>query len=371
VRDFSEEQFNQTLDLIYDAAVEAEGWPDAVRAVVEATNGMAGSLVIIDAAKQNIPASFDFGWPEGFFADYAVNHAPTDPRMISFLRQPDLEIYTDALLVSEETKRSHYVYDMGRKVAGMHHSFGARLLAQDGFHSTLIMARSKSQGEADESDVACLKSLLPHLRRSLTMARRLGEKTSLDSLDALSSGIVILDQSGHTTFVNRAIVRMAAERDGILLGKNNLVLASRDEDAAFRKLVGTLCQKRFQASALSRAALSVNRPSGKRPYSIVATPLPVAQAMFSGLSQSVLVCVSDPAATGHLTESTLAALFGLSPAESRLTINLVKYGSLQGAAIASGVTEGSARQYIKRILSKTGTIGQVDLVALVLGSVRL
>jgi len=65
----------------------------------------------------------------------------------------------------------------------------------------------------------------------------------------------------------------------------------------------------------------------------------------------------------------LVALFDLSPAEARLTISLVKCGALSAAAMECSLTEGSARQYMKRIFNKTGTRGQVELVALIMGSV--
>ena len=66
----------------------------------------------------------------------------------------------------------------------------------------------------------------------------------------------------------------------------------------------------------------------------------------------------------------MAALFAFTGAEARLVIGLVTRGSLASAAAACGLTEGSARQYMKRIFSKTDTRGQVELVALVMGTVR-
>jgi DNA-binding CsgD family transcriptional regulator len=69
-------------------------------------------------------------------------------------------------------------------------------------------------------------------------------------------------------------------------------------------------------------------------------------------------------------EDLIRRLFGLSPAQARLTALLVGGRSVKEAAGALGIAESSARQYLKVVFSKTGTRGQADLVRMV-GSVLL
>lgn len=54
--------------------------------------------------------------------------------------------------------------------------------------------------------------------------------------------------------------------------------------------------------------------------------------------------------------------FGLSPAQARLTMLLMTGQSVKDIAAGLGITDGSARQYLKLIYRKTGTRRQTDLV---------
>ncbi len=59
-------------------------------------------------------------------------------------------------------------------------------------------------------------------------------------------------------------------------------------------------------------------------------------------------------------------LYGLTRAESRLAAKLAQGRSLDEAAAMLNITTQTARGYIKRILGKTGTKRQVELVRLLL-----
>jgi DNA-binding CsgD family transcriptional regulator len=57
--------------------------------------------------------------------------------------------------------------------------------------------------------------------------------------------------------------------------------------------------------------------------------------------------------------------FGLSPRQAKLTALLFSGRSVKEAAGLLGITEGSARQYLKGIFRKTGARRQADLVRIV------
>ena len=58
----------------------------------------------------------------------------------------------------------------------------------------------------------------------------------------------------------------------------------------------------------------------------------------------------------------LMSVFGLTHAEARVALALLETRDIKGAAVQCGITVGSARQYLKRVFSKSNTTGQVDLV---------
>ncbi len=58
----------------------------------------------------------------------------------------------------------------------------------------------------------------------------------------------------------------------------------------------------------------------------------------------------------------LQKMFELTPAQAQLAALLFEGASVKQAAACLGITEGSARQYLRRIFVKTGTNRQLDLV---------
>jgi DNA-binding CsgD family transcriptional regulator len=61
-------------------------------------------------------------------------------------------------------------------------------------------------------------------------------------------------------------------------------------------------------------------------------------------------------------------MFTLSPTQARLAVTLFNGRSVKEAAEALGITEGTARQYLKQIFARTGARRQSDLVRIISGS---
>ena len=78
----------------------------------------------------------------------------------------------------------------------------------------------------------------------------------------------------------------------------------------------------------------------------------------------VLLILIDPLERREPTPALLKQLFGLTPAEARIAIELVRGHGLKGIASALRVSEGTVRTQLKAILAKTNTHRQADLVGL-------
>jgi DNA-binding CsgD family transcriptional regulator len=81
---------------------------------------------------------------------------------------------------------------------------------------------------------------------------------------------------------------------------------------------------------------------------------------------AALVSISDPESTPLPDDRTLREMFGLTPAEARLTRLLAEGTSLAEAAERLGLRRETARTRIKVIFDKTGTHRQAELVSLVM-----
>jgi DNA-binding CsgD family transcriptional regulator len=93
--------------------------------------------------------------------------------------------------------------------------------------------------------------------------------------------------------------------------------------------------------------------------------LPLDRSPFGEDAAAALVC-SDPDAAMADMGQQLQGMFGMTPAEARLTEALVQGQSLRQYADARRVTMSTVRTQLKAATGKTGTRRQADLVRIVL-----
>jgi len=79
---------------------------------------------------------------------------------------------------------------------------------------------------------------------------------------------------------------------------------------------------------------------------------------------AAIAFISDPQRRKRPRSETLSALFGLSPAESRVTILLADGKSLAEISQLLGVTRNTVKTQLSSIFSKTKTARQSQLIRL-------
>jgi len=176
------------------------------------------------------------------------------------------------------------------------------------------------------------------------------------ALDSLAAGVLVVDAEGHVLFMNRRGGELCAAGDGIVIGPDKVCRASTPaETARFHEMI------RQAAGGGSGGGMSLERP-------VFGSPLSAVVAAADGLRDAgaVAVYLRDPDDTRIPDPGELASIFGLTPAEAQITHSLSQGFALGEAAELSGVTIGTARNYLKRVFLKTGTSRQAELVKLVL-----
>ena len=114
--------------------------------------------------------------------------------------------------------------------------------------------------------------------------------------------------------------------------------------------------------------VAVSRPSGKRAYAVMVTPL-IAAPLGSVRDAVVAIFVADP--TGQMIggPEVLEDLYQLTHSEAELVRLLAAGLSLDEAAEGRGVSLNTARSHLKHVFAKTGTSRQGELVRLVISGV--
>ena len=186
-------------------------------------------------------------------------------------------------------------------------------------------------------------------------------------LDRLSIGVVVLQPNGEILFMNQSAVNILADEDGLSVGRENILKAahpdlSREILADCKLLVSGDLGEEGQTFALS-----IPRPSMKNDLKLIFTRYPSSP----GHEDQILLFLTDPEIQTLPTAEMLSRLFNLSPAEGRLARELASGKKVEEISEAMGITVSSVRTYLKRLMEKTGTSRQAELVRLLLSMPQL
>ena len=236
----------------------------------------------------------------------------------------------------------------------INHARAVHVAAASGGDAWLLLTRERE--DLGAADSALLAALAPHLTAALTVRAALGRAElragiAESALVLLGIGEVAFTASGQVLAADPEAERQLAFRadPGPLRRLQLLPETARALEAA--------CQALTEASSENRRLI----PLGTR--HLLLRPAP------SGSGAAVIgVIRSESSALPANAAPILAAIHGLSPREAALAIGLAQGETILEAGGRLGLTPETARNYSKRLYAKTGTSGQAQLVARVLGS---
>jgi DNA-binding CsgD family transcriptional regulator len=216
---------------------------------------------------------------------------------------------------------------------------------------------------------------LGHVRRSLEITTRLNvlllrNQTAEDALDRMRRGVLALDEAGRITFANAAARDIAAANDGLSIVQRRLRAADPAVQGRLAVLVGTVVGSRGRALDAAPPPLNVTRPSGRKPYLVLAVPFRGETPWSSAGHPAALCFVTDPEREIDISVARLAALYGFTPTEAEIVLALAKGRSLRAAATARGIGLSTARTHLQRVFDKVGVRSQMALVQVVTQAIR-
>lgn len=258
-----------------------------------------------------------------------------------------------------------------------HIAFRADLLAPQGLadmRSVRVTDQSSVEAwlvcsggrEIGASTGALLRSLVPHLRVAMRSfvsldRARFRSRVSIDAFGRLNFGWLTLDD--RCRVVDSANMERMFERSDLLRcgREGRLILASRAIDRAMTELV-----KRFASDPASRPkAFNLSRDPS---VDLLLAPLHGQLDQASARPVAIAYVSGDRSSSADRC-AQLADLFGLTPSEARLSWAMASGRSISEAACELGLSLETARNYSKKVYSKTGASGQPALVRIILTSV--
>jgi DNA-binding CsgD family transcriptional regulator len=342
-------------------------WRPALRGMVDLLGADHAMIAVHDTANGQSLLLEGAGMGDGDLSRFA---SPEAARwMEPFARAlPQAKVTKWSELVSDrQFERSAFYNEVVRPANG----FYALAARQELGTASVFLAvcRSKESHDFETGDTASLQAVLPLFAASLDLQRRLRltelRCSSLEqTLDRLATGVILLDAMARPVFVNAPAQVIAAAKDGLTLSASGLAADGPQQSKSLQRAI-TLALAAKSGGAITRLCLS--RPLRRSP--LVVNVVPIHRRKPSGrpadTAQAALFLV-DPESPPAIDADLLVAAFGFAPREAELAALVAGGAKLADAAARLGIGVGTARWYLKRVLEKTGTHHQAQLIHLIL-----
>jgi DNA-binding CsgD family transcriptional regulator len=171
----------------------------------------------------------------------------------------------------------------------------------------------------------------------------------------LEQGLAVTDRCGRVHFLNHA-ARAFIEQGLLRLEQGGLRGATPEDSAALRRIIA-------RCTAGDRGgSLRLESAGGTLLVAACAIPgslCPIAEG-------AVLLRLIDPAAPNLPDPGVLQDLFGFTPAEAALAVDILAGNDLAASATRRRITRNTARVHLRHLFEKTGTRRQAELMRLLL-----
>lgn len=355
------------VEKLYAAGTGELEWTEALAAVCQATGAKSANLTRIDPMDQRTSHFVVHGVDQGvvgvFVRDYQRDIFRLHPRMPHFARMEqgrcaqDLQWWSAA-----EMRRIPFFAELVHPAGIQHalHCFPRK--GSDGAAWVEVTLHFHRQAALEAGEPA-LAPLQDHLRRAYTLGEQLGAaqlrgRQYAEALDQVSDALASLDVQGRLVFANASARKLFAAGHGLSLARDGRIVLA-DPDA-----------RRCLARALTCCPVSsdpfVARRLDRRPLRLQLLPLGGADGRRGGAV--ALLTLRGPEAAQPTPLQMLQRSYRLTPAEAQLAQALATGVTLKRFAQQQELGYETVRTYLRRIMAKTGTHRQADLVRLVMGA---
>lgn len=252
-------------------------------------------------------------------------------------------------------------------LGGFEHGIAAQLRLS-GATVRAVYLRAQGGSDFDANEIASLQLILPLLAdsaaRGAQMAQEARRSKMLEAMfDRVSLAMMMLSADGQPLFMNSAASAMLEKRNWLIRAADGSISCTNTKQA--KKLRESVRQAATASSADPiENVYRLDDGSGewRLAYVLSATSGPREDA-----ARCALLFVMAPGKMDAPTQM-LEAL-GLLPSEQRFLGHFLKSSSLCDAAVDCGLSEETARTYLKRVRAKLGVHRQMELAGLISGLV--
>ena len=366
----------RTFTRLFDAAADFDKWPLFLEDLANLFDARGANLMHFDHADNRLGFSMQYGYDNISLTklEQLAHLFPDDPRIAYAMRHAGMPV-TCRQCVDEEILHASRVYKEFLGPAGVEYTMGVHFMDQTMGYALSVM-RGPDGRPFTQADSELFGEFVPSLKRAIELHKRLAtldfeKRLAFEAFDSMPLGLVLVAGDGRVFFANQAAHEISMDRDGFTLTNDRFSLHAPGETAKALGYIGQAVASARRGEIIAAEGLSIDRPSGERPYEAVIATVWGNHLRFGlgKLDEPVAVLfITDPDRPQEAPPELLQRIYGLTPAEAKVVEQLVTGSSVAEVARTLALSEHTVREHLGVAFEKTGTKRQAELVRRVLAS---
>jgi DNA-binding CsgD family transcriptional regulator len=357
-------------DKFHQAALDGTGWYAALQGLAAATGSSHGELICVgkDAAvplhilTDSDPALLDD------FMELRGGDPNVNPRVKAGMEAPVLKVLAESDFLTVDEHRRHAHYDEFARPWNIPYICLTTLDREPGLLTGLATPRSEKDGHITAEQRRAFETIAPHVRAAVRTHVALeghGDALLAGALEALSMPAFICDRTGYVRKMTPAAEALVSRGRGLQLKLRQLTATLPADSQSLSDAIHAAALPRDKVGApLDRSIVVREREGDMTPLVVDVIALPNHRFQLNFLPRVlVLIRGASPETSARRRKVILQTVFGLTPAETDIALQLHAGKSPEAIAASRNVSLATVRSQIKALLAKSGASRQAELVA--------
>ena len=368
------EVLSSLLGSLYDAASDPSLWESFLQQLTQSVRAQSADMLMHDMRQQSHTISRSWRIDPENIRLYNEHYGSKDVWLTKGFDAPlGWTGISEELCTLDEFSKSEFYNDFLLPLGNVRHAmFGIIEKGEFNFGNVALL-RPPSEEPFGSDELQLLQFLIPHIQRAFHLHFQISDlksrnKSLQTAFDMTPTAMVLLGSTGEIVAMNQAASRLAFVNDGLLATRNGLRAERVGESAQLQILIAQAIATSTGKGFSSAGGLLISRRSG---VSLQVLVTPVRNVLFDTTrSVCAIAFINDPAQQIRPGRDVLKMLFGLTPAECRVTLLLADGRAPTWIADSLGVSANTIKSHLASIYSKTDTSRQSQLARL-LGQLAL
>lgn len=363
------DDLSELIGAAYQAAVEPELWPAVLEQTADLLGAQSAALHFQDQITGQgwgMVARLDPAAVPLYFGHFATRNPIRRKRNDVLKLGHDPEAWRTAVITDEhalskpELMRSEYYCDFLRHF-GIHSLLMMGLAVEETRFASINFLRPPRRPQFDCDEIAIASRLQPHLIRAFGLGVRFSAlqqmgDSLMHALDGSVHAVFLVGPTGRVFHANRTGEALLARGGGLWVSSGVLRAPLAEDSRQLLQLIGEA------STSGTGGGCAIARRGGRRALSVIVTPLRPERLSPFSFGPTALVCASDPDLGVMAAGAPLRALFGLTQAECRIALELLAGNEPKAIASMLSLSIHTVRVHLARIMAKTETTRQAELV---------